>query len=353
VKGPGRKGSGEPNNVQLARKSELGNDERVIAKANADDRKVSVLLEEKSTVTGDTLTTIQDTVGVSAKTETIIAYKGDTITPHTEVNKKATDASIVKLEPQPSSTIKLNSNKKFRWGLSLSTGISDNVTGFLALGPSTKAANESMVISPTSTPGTASSYNIKPLYKSSFSYGVGVFGEYRTNRRLSISAGLNYHFYGVNVRVGSRVDSLGAFRDPALNVSSYTSNFYRSGGSGSADFKNKLHLIEVPIHFKWQLNRSNARPFQLFTGITPGILVRSNALHYNRYQRVFYQEEKQLNRLQLLVETGVKATLFNQQKYTIQSGPLLRYGVTNLTKREVKTNEHLLFIGLRSSITFK
>ncbi len=82
-------------------------------------------------------------------------------------------------------------------------------------------------------------------------------------------------------------------------------------------------------------------------------MIASDALYYNRQAGIYYKEKDQLKRFQLSFQTGFAFNLLSNEHTGLNLGPVFQYGLLNLTKPATNTNEHLLFVGLKTSILFK
>lgn len=88
-------------------------------------------------------------------------------------------------------------------------------------------------------------------------------------------------------------------------------------------------------------------------GLTPGILLGSTALYYNRLDRIAYVDKQQFKKFQLSAEAGFSIGIINSKKYWLQAGPQVMAGLTNLSKPVYNSNQHLLYMGIGTKVTFK
>jgi hypothetical protein len=154
-----------------------------------------------------------------------------------------------------------------------------------------------------------------------FSFTAGAFVSRNLSTRISISAGIDYHYYSV----GKKLDS----------VSSANSYYPNLNSQGSA---NQYHLIELPLSVNFQLNKSQQMPFIWELGLSPGYMVSSNA-----FQKTQFYNKIQLN--------GTTALMFGFPLHNneLQVGPLLQYGLTGLLKSGAANPGHLFYGGLKIS----
>jgi hypothetical protein len=193
--------------------------------------------------------------------------------------------------------------------------------------------------------------NSRYNYSSSFSWGAGLYVQKFFTRRTGVSVGLNYELMSSNITVGARVDSSGTFQDSLLIKTATVPAFYRTGANN--EYRNKYHLIQLPVNVLFHLNRNADKPFTLSAGFTGGILIGSNTLYYNGKSKTYYKEKDQFERLTLSAQTALAFTLLNHTKYQIQAGPHIQYQLSNLTKPVVHTNEHLWLLGVKGNLLFK
>ena len=167
-----------------------------------------------------------------------------------------------------------------------------------------------------------------------------------------MSTGIQYSYYSTNIQIGSLVDSSRMVQNAfgSLNISQY----YRAAPMPSTNkYKNQFHFIELPVQAHLQLNRSNRLPVFWNSGLSLSYLVSTNALHFDGRTGVYYMDNELFNKLQANLSTGFSVSLWNGSKMSVNLGPQIQYGFTNLIKREVSTSKHLLYFGLNTKIFLK
>ncbi|HEY4935345.1 MAG TPA: outer membrane beta-barrel protein [Puia sp.] len=228
-------------------------------------------------------------------------------------------------------------------GFTGNTGISNinqslfqsaNITGLYYNAPSVTGPNGAPAPIPVSS-------KISP----GFSFGIGVFVNRYLSKRISFSAGINYHYYSTKIQTGNVVDSslLIYYGSPqAFSVN----GFYRNGSIHS--YTNQYHFIELPVAMDFQLNKSRQIPVIWEAGLSLSYLINSNALHFDPYGSVYYQNTQLFNKIQI---NGTTAIMFGFHIHIgeLQLGPQLQYGLTGLLKMSTGDPEHLFFGGLKIS----
>lgn len=278
-----------------------------------------------------------------------------------------TEPTAIKLDSRVAATASMEKkktpstkSKKLRWGLTVYSGISNNRSGFPLL--SNKSYNDALFSSPQngtgSNPGSNANVPVKFDYNSSFSYGLGGFVQKPVSKRLSLTAGVNYHYLSATTLTGSKVNTRRSLYDSILNTRNNLDAFYTFSSLSNGQlqlltrFTNKYHLLQLPVNVQWQLNSIRKRPLLLTAGITPGFVIGTKALYYNRLAQITYVDKNQFKNFQLATQAGLMFTISSKNKYSINLGPHIMYGVTNLAKSATQTSQHLFFSGLKSNITF-
>ena len=190
-----------------------------------------------------------------------------------------------------------------------------------------------------------SSVNSSSYIRAAFSFGAGAFGIRNLSDRVSISAGLNYHYYSTEIQVGSlenKTITVNSIPGQQVRASSY----YENGRNHN--YTNQYHFIELPVSLNYKLNRSPRMPFIWEGGLSVAYLLGSNALNYDPLTNTYYAYNKLLNNTQLNVATAVMIG-FPIYHYTLQAGPQFEYGLTKLLKSSAGTPGHVLYYGLKIS----
>ncbi|HEV3221380.1 MAG TPA: porin family protein [Puia sp.] len=266
-------------------------------------------------------------------------------------NKKAKD-SVAALK---TASLEKKKTKSSLWkiGFNGGTGISNlnqnlfkqsNVTG-LYYNP-TSVNGGSGVPAPAPVPLSS---EINP----GFSFSVGVFVNRYLSKRISISAGLNYHYYSTHINTGYPVDSSIIVYNPAYYWGNSTvpqayaiNRYYQNGNSHS--YTNQYHFIELPVTADFQLNKSLKLPLFWEAGISVSFLLSSNALNFDPNGNLYYQNAQLFNKLQLNGATAIMIG-FPINNNELRLGPQLQYGLSGLLKAGSGNPQHLLYTGLKIS----
>jgi hypothetical protein len=282
----------------------------------------------------------------SAKSGIIEQKKNDT---------KKTD-TVLKAEPvnEPSVAIakKDSSEKKWKWGLHFTPGISslnDNSISFGEL----KFADALNYQNPVGSGTGAAPQRQRPSdVKPDFAFQVGAFAQRRLSSRTSLSVGLQYGYYSNRLGIGYRRDSL-------LNNSQLSNMFdgnrehvYNAGGD-TVKYTNRYHFIELPLRFQWQLNKNKTNPFVWSTGFTIGQLIASNAIMYDTaFNGIYYRNKSQLNKTQFSLSTSFSWTIANGKRTQWSLGPVANIHLNRLIDNPFENKKYLFFVGLRTGILF-
>ena len=196
----------------------------------------------------------------------------------------------------------------------------------------------------SNSPGAASTHapsNINP----GFSFGLAVFANRHLSERFSLSAGVGYHYYSTEIQTGHFIDSTSSFNFPSIQASSV--NAYYSTGKIQT-YTNQYHFIELPVSVDFQITKSKKTALILEGGFTLSYLLSSNALQFDPNSNVYFKSDQLFNRTQLSAATAFLIGL--PVRYaSLQIGPQLQYGLTNVLKSSSGSTEHLIYYGLKIS----
>jgi hypothetical protein len=242
------------------------------------------------------------------------------------------------------------------FGLTVTAGLSDNKTGFPVL--SEKVLNDISNSPANLTTGSTRVDN--PLsngFSSSFSFGFGGFAGIKLNKRFALTTGINYHYYATGSAVGTIVNAQRSLYDSLLKTSENLTRFYSNAPSnsfaGSTKFTNTYHLLQLPVQLEYKLNTTGKRPLVAQAGLTPGLVLSTRALYFNKSANITYINRQQFKQFQLFANGGFQVQIGNAKKMQYSIGPQLQYGLTNLTRPVVQSRQHLFYAGLQAYMTFK
>lgn len=194
-----------------------------------------------------------------------------------------------------------------------------------------------------SSPGTVinNSSKINP----GFSFGGGIFVSRSLSKRISFSAGINYHYYSTKIHTGNFVDSA-RYVYLANASASQANGYYRNGSSNG--YTNYYHFIELPLSLDFQLNRNHKMPLIWEAGFSLSYLLNGDALHFDPVTNVYYKNNALFNKTHLNAATAILLG-FHIHKTDLQIGPQLQYGLTGLLNKSAGNPEHLFYSGLKIS----
>lgn len=185
-----------------------------------------------------------------------------------------------------------------------------------------------------------------------FSFGAMVKKE--LSERFAISAGLNYLRISNVIQVGYKVERMNTTglnppdpQNTPVPTQNTTDPFYLATDNYSNEYVNKYNYIELPITLHTKLNRSEKLPVYWNAGVGVAKLITSNALHYDRNTKLYFQNNELINDLQASVSTGFSISVLNQRPRPLWIGPTVRYNLSSALKKDVTvSNKHFMGVGL-------
>ena len=256
-------------------------------------------------------------------------------------------------DPAPKFTKKDLSEKKWKWGLHVTPGISslnDNSISFGGL----KSADAFAYQNPTGS-GTATPPPVRQEpseVKAGFAFQIGGFAQRQLSSRTSFSLGLQYGYYSNVLHIGN---TRGPFNSNALfsGVLDRNANQVYNAGGDTMKYTNHYHFIELPFLFQWQLNKNKAKPFTWSIGFSVGQLISSNAIMYDTaFNGVYYKNKSQLNKTQFSLSTGFSWTIANSKNIQWKLGPVADLHLSKLIDNPFESKRYLFFVGLRTGVVF-
>jgi hypothetical protein len=81
------------------------------------------------------------------------------------------------------------------------------------------------------------------------------------------------------------------------------------------------------------------------------VLAASNALLYSASKNTYFKDNSYINKTQLGLQAGFSYRLL-QKSVRVEAGPQLRYGLSNIFKKELYGSAHLFMAGINARIFF-
>lgn len=238
------------------------------------------------------------------------------------------------------------SKNGWKTGFTAFAGISNNQPGLHLINKQADSYEAQV-----NTTGGQSSTIPKLTYMPAVSFGVGVFAIKKLSNKMTFSIGGDYHFYQANSKVGSKYNGiLNAIRPTSLNQSIVT-EYYSFGNTNR--FSNKYHLVEMPIQLSFRLNKQKKTPVAITTSLIPGYLFGSSALYANANSNAYYVEKEQFRQFQLFAAVGLMFSVKKAFDSRLSIGPVFQYNLTNMTKGDLQSDQHLLFGGIKTNFILK
>ena len=197
--------------------------------------------------------------------------------------------------------------------------------------------------------------------KSSIAWSAGGFVQKQLNKRISISAGVQYSYFSMKTDVGQFMKS--AISVSNANYDQVVSDYYQGRsayniGGGLAttsyprppkqqEYTNKYHFLEIPVKIHWRVTNEEAGlPIIVDGGLSVAKLLSTNALHYDGTNDVYYKDYDYFNKIQAGITAGVNVELFSESKHPIWIGPTIKYQLSNLITSDLSGGQHLWSFGL-------
>jgi hypothetical protein len=271
-------------------------------------------------------------------------------------NETATikDSAITVLLPEEE---KINKASKtiarlpIKLGVSFSAGISNLGDDIFSIPSVAKSADQLY-----STPGGATNNPAPtPFYppssiKAGTAFKIGVIAEKQLTKKSSLVAGLQYAYLSNNIKTGMVKDTAIALYDRNNAQSLSLSSVY--SGKHEKEYTNKYHLIELPVHYQWQLNKGKKLPILWNMGLSAGYLVSSNALLFDTTAGgIHYRNKDAYSKVQLNLNTGLFFRL-GGKKLQWSIGPELSMATRRLLKDETQPKQYFLYGGLTGRLLF-
>ncbi len=139
-----------------------------------------------------------------------------------------------------------------------------------------------------------------PTIRPDLSFWAGVFVQKPILKKLSLSIGLNLHYYSTRVSTGQQVinsvpGSASTLFNASVVVASQSSPSYSPGDTHN--FLNRYYFLELPVSLQWQINRGRQIPLFLEGGVSAARLMGANAIYYDQAGGMYYKDGTPSNTL--------------------------------------------------------
>ena len=248
----------------------------------------------------------------------------------------------------------INLKPKYTWEMGFAGGIgASSMNSSLFRQPTVAAINAPALSTPMAV--TATSKTPVSGVQPDISYWAGIVAQRPLSRALTLSLGLDLHYYSTRQQIGDAVynnpvsfyqaSTLFNYQQPPSNAQS--SGVYPYYSVGSTDvFVNRYYFLELPVSVLWKVNHSRNLPLFWENGLSLSYLVSTNSLYYNAKSGVFYKDQGAMaNKTQLNLSTALLVGL-PIKTMRLQVGPQVQYGLTSL-QHQSSVGQHLFYGGIR------
>ncbi|PWT72202.1 MAG: hypothetical protein C5B59_16395 [Bacteroidetes bacterium] len=174
-------------------------------------------------------------------------------------------------------------------------------------------------------------------------FNIGFHVQKGIGTRWLFTTGLIYHYYTTKVETGTKVDS--TITVMANSTGPFARRSYYARGSNT-NYTNHYHFIDLPVTMQYEFARVKKLHLAWEGGFSLSQLIASDELHFDYSTGVYYKGSNQLNKTQFNVNTALLVGL-NHNKLSLQMGPQVQYGLTNMLKGDEGGTQHMFFAGLK------
>jgi len=247
----------------------------------------------------------------------------------------------------------INLKPKYSWEMGFAGGVGlSTLNSSLFQQPAVAASDVQALTTPT--PVNAA-YNKTPTsnVRPDISYWAGIVAQRPLSRALTLSLGLDLHYYSTRQQIGEAV-----YNNPASLYQASTYFTQQSTANqraavfpyysvGDADvFVNRYYFLELPASVLWKVNHSRSLPLFWENGLSLSYMVSTSSIYYNAKSGVFYKDQGSMaNKTQLNLSTALLVGL-PIKNMRLQAGPQLQYGLTSL-QHQSSIGQHLFYGGIR------
>jgi hypothetical protein len=163
-------------------------------------------------------------------------------------------------------------------------------------------------------------------------------------KRITGNIGLAYAQWSTRTPVGQSLPDTGRVFNNG--IADFTSSVAYTQGSQET-YRNNYHLLQMPLDLSWQLNKGRKLPLLWEIGISPGLLLSSNALVRDSARALFSHPDNQ-RRFQLGLRTAFMFRLMPSSARPIDFGPVFQYQLNEVFNDAVRDNGHLYYLGVEA-----
>lgn len=176
-----------------------------------------------------------------------------------------------------------------------------------------------------------------------FSFTAGIYGGREWKGRFGVKAGAQYTQLNTEYKVGDYVSYAGQVNLAGVNAP--LRSYYQNGTA--YNYTSNYHFLELPVEGAYTLNSRSRMPVSVTAGGTVSYLMKTDGLHYDKINGIYYKDINLYNRTQVSLQTGVSVKLLQSGKQSLSAGPVFRYSLTPNRDKEMFQQEHLTYLGLR------
>ncbi len=260
--------------------------------------------------------------------------------PATEGDTKL-NADLMAVAPTPT-------QKKESWNLAMQIGGgSGSLREGLGTASETSPQNAFANIA-LQPPGTSAAMDPRPSdIKAGPSFQASVGLSRPISRKVNFITGIQYAYFSNRIEVGRKIDLSSPNSNFRLQNISATAAYTGAGNEGST-YYNAYHYLQLPLELGWFLD--NGKKLSWNNGFLFGLLLQTDALHYDESAGAYYQNNDLVNKFQTSVQSSLNYRLFNIGSGSLSAGPFVNYQLSNIDK--TTGNKRLLTFGLNARFLF-
>lgn len=197
-------------------------------------------------------------------------------------------------------------------------------------------------------PGTAAALDPRPSeVKAGPSFQASIGLSKPISRKLNFITGIQYAYFSNRIEVGRKIDSSAMNTNFRLQNVAGTAAYTGAGNDGKT-YYNAYHYLQIPLELGWFLD--NQKRISWNNGFLFGVLLRTDALHYDQGAGAYFQNNDLVNKFQTSAQTSLNYRLLKLSSGSLSAGPFLNYQLTNIDK--TAGNKRLLTVGLNARFLF-